>query len=107
ARFNEEDVLKKSVEGLATEVNGTVVRETPKTIDNFPAREVVYSTQDGAHFHCLIVLTKTRAFVAAAGGPFVSAGGNKRIRRFLDSFHVVAPDKGNPWRNAGQAKDNP
>jgi hypothetical protein len=96
-RPKDDDLLKKAVENLAAEVSGTVVREMPKTVNGHPAREVVLSLKDGT-IHCLIVIANSRAYVAAAGGQFVTPAGNKRIRKFLDSFQIVDVKAGNPWR---------
>lgn len=88
AGLNDKDILDEAVKNLTREGNATVVREAPKTVDGFNAREVVLSLAEGQVHHCLIVVGKTKLYVVAAGGPFVNEGGNARIRKFLDSFHL-------------------
>lgn len=100
-------VLQAAVDGLVKENLGTVIRKAPKNVDGFPGQEVVI-VHDGLTTHCLIVAARARVYIVAAGGPFVSAEGNSRIRRFLDSFHIIKnePPKRNPFRGNAGRKDN-
>ncbi|HXD88553.1 MAG TPA: hypothetical protein VN641_18835 [Urbifossiella sp.] len=95
----DEAILKATVEGFTKENLGTVIRETPKTVDGYPAREVVL-VHEGLTTHCIIVAARATVYVAAVSGPFLDADGNERTRRFLDSFHILKKDgpKKNPFR---------
>ena len=95
-------ILSEAIKGLTQDAKGKVVRQTPKRVDGFPASEVVVHLDEGETHHYLIVIAKSRVYVAAVGGPFVSVGGNHRIRKFFDSFHVV---KDNPWRGPKPADE--
>ena len=100
--FNtDEQILDETVKNLSKEGVGTVEKEVDRKVDNYAAREVVIVQPDGQTHHCLIVVAKSRLYIATAGGPFVSVEGNERVRRFLDSFHILNPNvepDGNPWR---------
>jgi predicted Zn finger-like uncharacterized protein len=100
-----DELLKQAVQALANDTPGSSIdRETPKTVDGFPANEIVLTLQDGSTHHCLIVVAKSRIYIATAGGPLVSSEGNERVRKFLDSFHIT-DDKGNPWRGKEAPKN--
>jgi len=95
----DEAILKATVDGFTKENLGIVIKETPKKVDGYPAREVVL-VHEGLTTHCLIVAARATVYVAAVSGPFLDADGNERTRRFLDSFHVIKKDgaKKNPFR---------
>ena len=95
-RINDDVLLKAAIDSLKNEASGTIVRQAPKKVNGHVASEVVITQNDGETYHCLVVVTERRIYVAAVGGPFVKPDGNKRIRQFLDSFEIVKG--GNPFR---------
>ena len=97
-------ILKLLIEQMKKDTPGTIVRQTPSKVDGFPASEIVITNPQGDTHHCLIVVAKTRVYIASAGGPFVSPEGNKRIRKFFDSLHIVKDE--NPWRGKAAPKND-
>jgi hypothetical protein len=95
---NNEKIMDEAVKNLVKDSNGTIVSSTPKQIDGCPAREVVVTQGPNECYHCVVVVGKTKLYIAAVGGPFISPAGNPRVRRFLDSFHVIEDKNANPWR---------
>jgi hypothetical protein len=101
--IDDEAALDETIKALEKETNGRVLKQTPKRVNNYPAREVVIDQPGEQIHHCLIVLTKSRLYVATVSGLMLDSEGNERVRRFLDSFQVVNPNPNpNPWR--GNAK---
>jgi hypothetical protein len=98
---NDEDIIDGAIENMTKEGEGILLSQTPKQVEGATAREVVIAAAQGQTHHCLIVVGKSRVYVVAAGGPFVTPEGNPRIRRFLDSFRL---SKDNPWRGKPDEK---
>ncbi|MBY0457498.1 MAG: hypothetical protein K2V38_09195, partial [Gemmataceae bacterium] len=83
--------LDAAVEGIrAGQDVASVVGSRDVSVGPFPAREVEYTTHDGALFVARVVVAEGRVYVVVAGGQFTKAG-NANVRRFLDSFEVTDP----------------
>lgn len=96
---DDERLLDESVQALVKDGMGTVMRETPKNVDGFAARELIIIQENQQVSHCLIVLARTRLYLVAVSGPMIDTEGNERIRHFFDSFKIVNPNpNANPWR---------
>ncbi|MDB5310135.1 MAG: hypothetical protein JWO38_4337, partial [Gemmataceae bacterium] len=90
--LTDDAILEEAVKGLNKDTPGLqVLRDDPATVSGFPAREVVFTHPNGGTYTCLIVIADTRLYIASAGGPWVTAAGNDRVRRFLDSLRVTDP----------------
>ena len=91
-RGSDDAILNEAVKGLERDTPGAkVVRDTPVAVGNFPAREVAFTHPEGGTYIARIVVADTRLYLIVAGGPQMTAIGNDRVRRFLDSFKVTDP----------------
>jgi hypothetical protein len=106
---NPDATLDAAVQGMKKGEGGEtpvkVLSEKPVTVSGYPGREIVFSHPEGGTYQARLVVAGGRLYIATAGGPWVSAAGNERTRRFLDSFQITNPNAagpagGNPGRRA-------
>lgn len=76
-----------------------VVRTDPITVSGAPAREIEYVYGDGGTYVGRVIVADRRLYVLVAGGRFARPA-NANARRFLDSFKLTAPARGNGGRPA-------
>lgn len=104
-RPTDDVLLREAVAGMLRTLPGArATQEDPVLVSDFPGREVVVETPDGAVFVGRVVLAESRVYVVVAGGPHASAD-SARVRRFIDSFAVTDPDliaKATARRDAGR-----
>lgn len=104
---NPNATLDAAVQGMKKGEGGeapvAVLSEKPVAVSGYPGREIVFSHPDGGTYQARLVVAGGRLYIATAGGPWMTAAGNPRTRRFLDSFRITNPNAGgpvggNPWR---------
>jgi hypothetical protein len=89
-RLTDEKILDRAVKGLEDDDPGVeLFRDVPMTVAGFPAREVSFSHADGGTYVGRIIVAETRLYILTAGGPNMDGDGNKRTKRFLDSFRIT------------------
>jgi len=87
--LTDEALLKRAVEELKS--GAKKISDTPATVSGLPARELVVRHGGDGVFWCRVVVSGSRVYVAAAGGPLVTEHENERVRKFLDSFQLTDP----------------
>jgi hypothetical protein len=89
---DDDDNLKEALVGLQRDTPGLkVIRTDPVTVSGWPATEAVLRHPQHGIVFCRIVLADTRVYLVVAGGQKLTVAGNRRVRRFLDSFAVTDP----------------
>ena len=87
---SDDKLLDEAARGIKDEpVVRTVVRQEPRVVSGFPAREIEYVATDGGTYLCRVVVAEGRLYAVVGGGRFVRPG-NANIRRYLDSFEVTS-----------------
>ena len=101
----DEKLLDESVRGIEREpAVRNVVRQQAVVVSGRPGREIEYIATDGGTYICRVVVGEKRLYAAVGGGRFVRSD-NANIRRFLDSFEVVAePEELPPVRRRKNEK---